>query len=148
MALFEVDFPDDFLSELLETDFDDIAKEALEEAAPILETSLKQSCKRVINHRGESELVESINAGKPKKTRTEAWIVNVSPKGYSTTKVYLSKNKKRRYPVSNALKAIWKEYGVAGRQPARPFITSACNSARDTVMKKMQEVYNRKVGAK
>lgn len=147
MAVFEMEFPEDFLSGLLESDFDEIAEEALKESAPILETSIKQSCKRVIEHPGESELVNSIKSSKPKKTKTDAWIVNVSPKGYSKTKTYLSQNKKRKYPVSNALKAIWKEYGVAGRQPAKPFITSACNSAKGVILRKMQEVYNRKVGA-
>lgn len=148
MAHFDLEFPDDFLSELLESDFDEIAEEALKEAAPILEASMKQSCKRVIEHPGESEMVNSIKRSEPKKAKTDAWIVNVSPKGYSRTKTYLSQNKERKYPVSNALKAIWKEYGVAGRQPPRPFITSACNNAEAAVTAKLQEVYNRKVGAK
>ncbi len=149
MALFDIEFPEDFLSDLLESDFDEIAAEALKEAAPLLEKSMKQSCARVIEHGGESELVNSIKSGKPKKTKTDAWIVNVAPKGYSSTKTYRSgKNKERKYRVSNALKLIWKEYGVAGRQPARPFLTSACNAVRDAVMAKMQQVYERKVGMK
>lgn len=146
---FDIEFPEDFLSDLLESDFDEIAAEALKEAAPLLEKSMKQSCARVIEHSGESELVNSIKSGKPKKTKTDAWIVNVVPKGYSSTKTYRSgKNKERKYRVSNALKLIWKEYGVAGRQPARPFLTSACNAVRDAVMEKMQQVYERKVGMK
>lgn len=146
MAQFDINFPDDFLSELLNTDFDEIAAEALTEAAPILEQSLKISCKRVIDHEGESEMVESITCGKPKRTKTDAWIIHVGPRGYSKTKVYRDiRNRQRKYPVSNALKMIWKEYGIAGRQPARPFITNACNNARDAVMKKMQEVFERKV---
>lgn len=149
MALFDIEFPEDFLSDLLESDFDEIAAEALKEAAPLLEKSMKQSCARVIEHGGESELVNSIKSGKPKKTKTDAWIVNVAPKGYSSTKTYRSgKNKERKYRVSNALKLIWKEYGVAGRQPARPFLTSTCNAVRDAVMAKMQQVYERKVGMK
>ena len=147
MAGFEIDFPDDFLSELLDMDFDEIAEEALHETAPLLEAFMKQSCKAVITHEGESELVDSIKSSKPKKTKTDAWIVNVSPKGNSKTKVYHHTRTGRKYPVSNALKAIWKEYGIPGRQPPKPFITSACNKVRDSVMAKMQEVYNRKVGA-
>ena len=149
MALFDVDFPEDFLSDLLETDFDEIAVAALKEAAPVLEKSIKQSCTRVIEHSGESELVKSIKSSKPKKTKTDAWIVNVGPKGYSRKKTYRSgKGKERKKPVSNALKLIWKEYGVAGRQPARPFLTNACNAVRETVMEKMQQVYERKTGMK
>ena len=147
MAGFEIDFPDDFLSELLGTDFDEIAEEALNDAAPLLEESMKQSCRTVIMHEGDSELVNSIKSSKPKRTKTDAWIVNVYPKGYSKSKVYYHVKTGRMHPVSNALKAIWKEYGIPGRQPPRPFITSACNKVRDRVMNKMQEVYNRKVGA-
>lgn len=147
MAEFEIDFPDDFLSELLDTDFDEIVEEALNDAAPLLEESMKQSCRTVITHEGDSELVDSIKSSKPKRTKTDAWIVNVSPKGYSKTKVYYHVKTGRMHPVSNALKAIWKEYGIPGRQPPRPFITSACNKVRDRVMDRMQEVYNRKVRA-
>lgn len=143
MAQLNIDFPEDFLSELLDTEFDEIAAEALSEAAPILEKSLKASCKRVIDHEGESEMVASISASKPKRTKTDAWIVNVGPRGYSKTKSF--RRGRRRYPVSNALKMIWKEYGIAGQQAARPFITNACNNARDAVMRKLQEVYERKV---
>lgn len=148
MAAFDLDFPTDFMSELLNTDFEEIAKAALEETAPILEKSIKQSCKRVIEHPGESELVASIKSSKPQKTKTDAWIVTVSPKGYSKTKVYSAGKKKRKYPVSNALKLIWKEYGIAGQQAPKPFLTNACNSVRDTIMSKMQEVYEEKVGMK
>ncbi len=148
MAYLEFDFPEDFLSDLLDTDVDEIAEEALKEAAPILEASMKRACKSALKHEGDSELVDSITARKPKKAKTDAWIVNVSPKGYSNTKVYKTKGKKpRTYPVSNTLKAIWKEYGIPGRQPPRPFIQSACNTARNDVMNKLQDVYNRKVGA-
>ena len=147
MAEFEIDFSEDFLSELLDTDFGEIAEEALNEAAPVLEKSMQASCAKVIEHEGDSELVHSIKAGKPKRTKTHAYIVNVSPKGYSSVKLYRKKKKGRKYPVSNALKAIWKEYGVPGRQPPRPFIAKACNDVRSDVMSKMQEVYNRKVGA-
>lgn len=143
MAQLNIDFPEDFMSELLSTEFDEIAKEALSEAAPILEQSLKTSCKKVIDHEGESEMVESISCGKPKRAKTDAWIVNVGPRGYSRTKTF--SRGRRKYPVSNALKMIWKEYGIAGRQAAKPFITNACNNARAAVMQKMQEIYERKV---
>lgn len=147
MAGFEIDFPEDFMSELLDADFGEIAEEALNEAAPLLEASMKQSCKTVITHEGDSELVDSIKSSKPKRTKTDAWIVNVSPKGYSKIKVYYHDRTGRMHPVSNALKAIWKEYGIPGRQLPRPFITSACNKVSDSIMAKMQEAYNRKVGA-
>lgn len=149
MALFDIEFPDDFMSELLDSDFGEIAEEALSETAPILETSMKQACRSVIEHEGDSELVESFTCSKPKRTKTDAWIVNVYPKGSSSTKTY-SKGKKvkKKYSVSNALKCIWKEYGIQGRQPARPFIASACHSVEGAVLQKVQEIYERKVGMK
>lgn len=148
MAGFEIDFPDDFLSELLDTEFDEVAEMALKETAPLLERSMKASCERAVKHEGDSELVNSIKAAEPKKTKTDAWIVNVGPRGYSSMKMYNVKKKGRKYKVSNALKAIWKEYGIAGQQAPAPFITNATNSVREEVMNKMQEIYNRKVGAK
>lgn len=152
MATLDIDFPDDFLSELLETDFGEIAEEALSKAGPILEKSLKQECRRVIEHEGESELVNSFKCSKPVQTKNDAWLITVIPKGYSKTKIYYQRNKRkekvRRYKVSNALKLVWKEYGVKGRQPARPFIRTACNNVENEVMKIIQEIYEKKVGMK
>lgn len=152
MAEFNIEFPEDFMSELLNTDFAEIAKEALAESAPLLEKEMKKSCTTAIMHDGDSELVDSITAGKPKATKTDAWIVNVSPKGYSSTKKYTAVNgrgqkRHRKYPVSNALKAIWKEYGIPGRQAPRPFLARAKNAAERAVIQKIQDVYNRKVGS-
>ncbi|MCQ2087994.1 MAG: HK97 gp10 family phage protein [Bacilli bacterium] len=145
---FNIEFPDDFLSDLLDTDFSEIAEDALKEAAPIVESSMKNSLKRVISHDGESELQNSIKASKPKEARTDAWIVNVGPSGQSKTKTYKSKKgKNRKYPVSNALKAIWLEHGIPGQQAPKPFIQSAVNDAEEKVIKKIQEVYEKKVGA-
>lgn len=150
MAAFEVDFPDDFIQDLLQSDFDEIAEEALKEASPVLVKSLQQSCRRVIVHPGDSDLVKSFKSSKPKKSVNGAWIANVNPKGKSKTSYYAKSNGKktqRKYAVSNALKALWKEYGVAGRQPAMPFIQNGTKNAENGVMEKMQQVYNRKVGA-
>lgn len=148
MAAFDISFPDDFLSDLLDTDFEDIAEKALTEAAPILEKSMKKSCRDVIMHDGESEMVNSIKAGKPKKTKTHAMIVSVSPSGNSTTKTVDLKGKHlgRKGPVSNVLKAVWIENGIPGRQSPRPFLQAATNDARSAVEAKMQEVYDRMTG--
>ena len=139
-------YDDTPFDKLLNLDFDEIAEDALKEAAPILENSMKAAISQVIEHEGDSELVKSIKAGRPKKTRNGAWIVNVTPKGYSQYKVYHAKKSGRTYKVSNALKAIWKEYGVAGRQPPRPFLTKAKNDAKDAVYDAIQKVFNSKAG--
>lgn len=148
MAAFELEFSDDFLKDLLETDFQDIAEEALTTSVPILERSVKDSIKGVVSHDGDSELVNSIHSTKPRKTKTDAWIINVTPKGVSNTKTYHHSTTGRgNYPVSNALKAIWLEYGIAGHQAPKPFLTKACNDAENAVEAKIQEVYNRKTGS-
>jgi len=144
-----VDFPDDFLDDLLTADFDEICEEGLRQATPIMENAVKRSLRAVIKHPSDSDLVESVKATKPKKTKTDAWIVNVNPKGDSKTFYYRkSKGKvKRRYPVSNALKAIWLEYGITGRQAPRPWLQKAVNDAREAALSKVQEIYNKKTGA-
>lgn len=151
MAQLEIDFPDDFMGKLLNTDFDEICEEALKESAPFMKDSMIKSMKKTVQHEGDSEMIESVKASKPRKTKTDAWIVNIGPSGYSKMKKYYAKSGKgvktsRQYPVSNALKAIWKEYGIAGRQEPQPFLTRATNEAQNAVNRKIQEVYDRKTG--
>lgn len=149
MAIFDVDFSEDFLKDLLNTDSEEICMQALEEAAPIMENAMKDTL-RQDNHEISGELIESIKATRPKKSTNGAYIVNVRPTGYSTVNAYSVKRgngKVRRYKVSNALKMIWIEYGVNGRQPARPFLTRTVNSVKVATLKRMQEVYNRMAGA-
>lgn len=151
MAEFDLTFDDDFLQNLLQCDFDEICETALKEAAPCVVESIKREVRTAIKHEGDSELAESFKAGKPKKAKNGAWILNVTPKGYSKVKKYRIGNKeerkKRTYPVPNALKAIWKEYGIPGRQEASPFMTRATNNAERKATETIQQVYNRKVGA-
>lgn len=152
MAEFDIEFPDDFLGKLLDVDTGELCSEMLSEAAPLYVDSMKRSLNGVVDHEGESEMVNSVKATKPKITKTDAYIVNVGPSGYSKTKEYIQKDGNgkrttRKYPVSNALKAIWKEYGIPGREAPRPFLTKAKNDVENDVMNRLQEVYNRKVGA-
>lgn len=149
MAEFNVDFPDDFLSRLLQTDSEEICMKALEEAVPILEEEMKSTL-RADGHELSGELIDSIKATKPKRASNGAYIVNVRPTGYSKINSYAVKKngkKLREYPVSNALKMIWIEYGVNGRQAAKPFMTRAVNRTRAAALRRMQEVYNRMAGA-
>lgn len=145
MAEFDVDFPDDFLGGLLETDSEQIIKEALDSAAPMVESTMKDILRKD-GHELSGELIGSIKATKAKRAKNGAWIVNVRPTGYSTNNTYYSASSSRRkYKISNALKAIWIEYGISGQQPARPFLTRTVNETRECVMKRMQEIYNQKV---
>ncbi len=148
---FSIDGLDDMLSSL--PDFDEYCEEALKEAAPIMEKEMKKLCRAAIKHEGDSEMVESIKANAPKKTKAGDWIVSITPHG-NTKKVGYYKTASsggrisiRKYPVSNALKMIWKEYGIPGKQAPQPFIQAATNSARSKVMEKLQQIFNGKIGA-
>lgn len=147
MGVFDVEFPDDFLSEVLDTEFSEIAEEALKETGPIFKRSLQSAIKHKLQHGGDSELVNSIKVSKPRRTRTDAWIVTVGPSGSSRNYYYQDAKRKRKYNVSNVLKAIWLEYGRVG-QPARPFLKSASENVRGQITSKLQDIYNKKVGGR
>lgn len=139
------------LDGLWELSFDDIAEEALNESVPLLEETMKSAASASVMHPGESDMVNSIKGTKPKKSAaTDCWIVNVGPRGYGTTK-YTAKDSRgkkttRKYKVSNALKAIWKEYGIPARGiSARPFMDKAANAARPRVEKIIEDSFNKKV---
>jgi HK97 gp10 family phage protein len=141
-------YEDDFES-LWNMEFHDIAVEGVQKAAPILEKEMKKAARACIWHEGDSEMIDSISASKIRTTKDGAVIVNVGPRGYSKVKKFHRKSGKsvnalRTYPVSNALKAIWKEYGYKGR-PAQPFIVPARNAAENEIHKILQDTFDRKV---
>lgn len=148
MAKFDLNFPKDLLGDLLDNDAEGICVEAIREAAPILVGSMKKSAQAAVLHEGESEMVQSITASVPKRTRDgSAIIATVGPRGYSDHYYYDKKSKKKRkYKVGNALKAIWKEYGIAGKQAPRPFITTATKDAEEAVIQALQDSYNKRTG--
>lgn len=146
MADLGFEIPEDYLEALLEHDFDEIAPEMIEKVTPILEESIKKSIRAVESGQGTGELVNSIKVTKPKKTTTDAYIANVGPSGKSSNHYYDSATHKRSYPVSNALKAVWLNYGRAG-QPARPWLTPAVNGCKDKILSEIQKLWEEKVQA-
>lgn len=150
MAQMQIYSSEDAFDSLWNVNFADYAIEALNEAAPVLESRMKANARAGVMHEGDSEMVNSIKASKAKKAKTNAYIINVGPRGYSKTKVYTAKDGKgkrttRSYPVSNALKAIWKEYGIPGRQPARPFISAAAVQCERQIIDILQKKFEDKV---
>lgn len=139
------------LDGMFEISFDDVAEKALNESIPILEATMRSAAAAAVKHDGDSAMVNSIKGSKPKKSAsTDCWIVNVGPRGYSTTKTYHAKRKsgksKQTYKVSNALKAIWKEYGIPGRDiPAQPFMQKATNAAQGRVEKIIEDAFNEEI---
>ncbi len=146
MAGLQLEIPEDYLKELLGHSFDDIAKTALNECAPILKDSVTSSMKRAVKHTGDSDMIKSVRISKPKQTRTDAWIVNVYPSGYSTnTFNRYTGTRVKRYPVSNALKAIWLEYGRVGQSPS-PWLAPAVQNCKDKIMSEMQKIWEKETG--
>lgn len=132
----------------LDMDFDSAAESALNEAIPVLEGTMRSAAAASVKHDGDSEMVNSIKGSKPKKSAaTDCWICNVGPRGYSSTKTYHGQRKsgksKKTYKVSNALKAIWKEYGIPGHQSPQPFIQKATNQAQGRVERIIEDAFNK-----
>ena len=130
--------------------FDEICQEALSESVPILEGTMRSAAAASVKHDGDSAMVNSIKGSTPKKSAaTDCWIVNVGPRGYSSTKSYHAKRKGGKsgqsYQVSNALKAIWKEYGIPGHQSASPFMDKAANQARGRVEKIIEDAFEKRI---
>ncbi len=150
MAGLELNVPDDYLKQLIDTSFEEIADQALKEAAPTLQESIVKSIKASMQPHGDSELLKSIRTSKPKATKTDAYIVNVYPSGNARQTYYYAHGKKiYKYTVSNALKAIWLEYGNReGRQPPRPWLAHAVNDSTAEVMRIIQKVWEAKTGQK
>lgn len=145
MASWDI-YTDNF--DFLDMDFDEAAERALNESASILEGTMRSAAAAAVKHDGDSAMVNSIKGSKPKKSAaTDCWIVNVGPRGYSSTKTYHGKRKngksKQTYKVSNALKAIWKEYGIPGHQSPQPFIQKATNQAQARVEKIIEDAFNK-----
>ena len=147
MAQMEIDFPEDMLNGLLDVDAEDLCKQMIDSAAPIMEESMKKEMRSVIQHSGDSELVDSVKTSKAKKAKNGAIIAFTGPKGNSKNYYYRNGKKDRRIQVSNVLKAIWLNYGRVG-QPARPFLTKAVNNGHQNVMEKMQQTYDQLMGGR
>ena len=147
MAQMEIDFPEDMLNGLLDVDAEDLCKQMIDSAAPIMEESMKKEMRSVIQHSGDSELVDSVKTSKAKKAKNGAIIAFTGPKGNSKNYYYRNGKKDRRIQVSNVLKAIWLNNGRVG-QPARPFLTKAVNNAHQKVMEKMQQTYDQLMGGR
>jgi len=145
---FELEIPQDFLEKLLDHPFEDVAKKALEATAPTLEAAIKASMRSAVKHAGDSEMINSVRRNKPQQTCTDAWIVNVYPSGYS--KNFFNRETggrhTRKYPVSNALKAIWLNYGRSG-QAKSPWLEPAVTSCQGAIMDNMQKIWEEETGA-
>ena len=145
MADLGFSIPEDYLKDLLDNDFDELAPQMIDETLPTLETSITRHLTSVI-HGGTGELAKSVAVTKPKKTKTDAYIGNVYIKGQSKNHYYGGASHNRKYPVSNALKAIWLNYGNA-HEGARPWLTPAVNACQAEILEKLQKKWEELTGA-
>lgn len=149
MAKMEFNMPEDFMSGLLDSDFEEIAKEALEETAPELQQSVKTECASVIEDKTRNELVNSIQVwkGGAKRTKTDAFIIGVSFYGQASNKSKWksSSNGRSRKTTNNDI-AWWLEHGNR-HQAAKPFIDRATGKVESKILRKMQEIYERMTGS-
>jgi hypothetical protein len=151
MAKFTCDIPADFLSDLLDSDFSEIAEEALEEAAPVLQKSVQDSVRAVIKDKSRTDLIESFKPwkGGVKKVSNGGGAYLMGVASYGKPK---KKSRRKRSDgtgsrsVTNNDIAWWLEHGNS-HQAAKPYLDRGAKAAEGKVLDIVQEVYNKKVGA-
>lgn len=146
MTLYEAS---DVFKGLFDVEIGPYADEVLTEGSNILANKMKENARVSVMHDGESDMVNSIKASTPKLSKNGAYIVNVGPRGYSNHSYYAKDGKgvktTRKYKVSNALKAIWKEYGIPGRQEAQPFISKTVSQTESQIHTLMQKRFEERL---
>lgn len=131
--------------------FEDMAKKVLEDVRGDMEEGTKRALRTSIDHPGDSELVNSVKCYEPAMTRNgEGAKLVCQPTGRSTSgNRYhtVSRGKTISKPVTNNDKAFWLEYGVAGRQAAKPWKDRATNSIESKVTPKIEQAIAKELGA-
>jgi len=130
--------------------FEDIAKKALNEVRPDIESETKAALRMSVQHPGDSELVNSIKSYEPAPTRNgEGVCVKCLPTGRSSGKTHYynhDRGKTVTKAVHNNDKAFWIEYGNS-HQDAHPWRDRACNNAESRVLDKVENTIAKELGA-
>lgn len=130
MANFTIHGLDEIIKDLEALgDIDDIGIKIVNEAAEIMDRTLKDTIKNSTQKYGTGQLAKSIHHNKPKKNQLGVFTV-------STARGKDSKG------VRNHDKLYYLEYGTS-RQNPNPVVQKAVNAAQSKVFQKMQEVYDR-----
>lgn len=163
MASFHFEGVDEFIKELekLGRDVDDIAFKAVDEGAKIMDEELRAEIRKQTTKYGTGTLAKSIHHNKPRKNALGIFTASTArgkddKKGKYAKRSHASYTKGGKYvghrssygsgAVRNQDKMFYLEFGNC-RQPARPFMKKSVNNAEPKVLKKMQEVFDREVGA-
>lgn len=130
MGKFDFVIPDDFMRSLGRlADVDKVAPMMIDEAMPILESSVKQELSK---HRRTGDMVNSVKKTKTQKNKAGNWYAVVRPTGVDSK------------GVRNMEKLAHAEYGTA-KQRATPILTKAIADSQQAVQDKMREVYEREM---
>lgn len=131
--MFDVEFPDD----LFDAKFlsDDKLDSALEKATPEVVKAMKSQINATTSDKATGEAANSIKAGKPRTDKQGRRYIAVCPSGYST---HTFNRGSRKYKITNAIKLIWLQHGIPGRQPARPWLLKAQHQCENAVIKALE----------
>jgi len=148
MATMAIDMSDDLLGDLLSSDFEDIAQEAIKACIPEAEQAVKDSVRSVIKDKSRTELIESFQATNIMKSKDDGMVAFVRAKGKPKRGGRRKRGDRARgtRAVSNNDIAFWLEYGNS-HQGAKPFIGKAADKVRDKFTDTCQEILNKKTGA-
>lgn len=119
----------------LQGDIDEIAKEAIDAATPILRESLSSAINQATGENATGELTGSIRATKA-KTNAYGCFSAVGPTGTD------------KKGVRNAEKLAYLEYGTSRGQKKRPVMKKAVKSAESGCIEKMRSIIDERIGAK
>lgn len=152
MAKMNFKLPEDLFEQLLDSDFTEIAEESLKKASPTLEESVKREVSSVIKDKERKGLINSVSAWKKGviKAKSGAYMLGVSFTGKPETKSNWTSHthgKAHNRITTNNDIAWWLEHGNA-HQAAKPFIDRAARNVEGKIDKILQEVFDKKVGAK
>lgn len=138
MGRLDFDVPENLFEGI--ENFEEIATSLLNEAAPILEKTLKEEIIRT-GHSDSGDLANSIKYRKAKLAKTGAYISVTRPEEYSEVK---GKKRKKREKIANVRKLIGLEYGTSKQNPT-PVIQKAINRCEKECQEKMQQEFEKRV---
>lgn len=142
MGKFDFDIPADLIRQLEKLEnYDNIAPKILNATVGILTDAVKKECEK---HARTRTMLNSIKKTSSKKNYL-GWYICVRPTGKSD--IYMTEDGKihqRKEPVRNMEVMAHAEYGTR-HQPPTPILTKANNDARDDVVRKLQQEYNKAI---
>lgn len=131
--------------------FEGMAKKALNEVRPDVEAGTRAAVRASVQHPGDSQLVNSVKTYEPVMTRNGEGAklsCAFSGKSASGNRYHtVSRGHATTKAVRNSDKAFWLEYGVAGRQPARPWRDRALKNIESKITPKIEKSIDQQLGA-